>query len=50
MYNTMYLYIVHLYVEEGGSDHVILPDPVLLPVESLSSYILRGYNVLKSFQ
>ena len=24
--------------EEGGSDHVILPDPVLLPVESLSSY------------
>ena len=23
---------------EGGSDHVILPDPVLLPVESLSSY------------
>ena len=24
--------------EEGGSDHMILPDPVLLPVENLSSY------------
>ena len=24
-------------LEEGGSDHVILPDPVLLPVESISS-------------
>ena len=28
----------NVYTEEGGSDHVILPDPVLLPVESLSSY------------
>ena len=40
-----YFYIMEIctlgmYSEEGGSDHVILPDPVhvLLPVESLSSY------------
>ena len=37
-----------VYTEERGSDHVSLPDRVLLPVESFQ--LLRGYNVLKSFQ
>ena len=38
MHAHTHTYNVHAEDQEGGSDHVILPDPVLLPVESLSSY------------